>query len=385
MDITVALLGLLVGAALAATLTWALQRRGGGDPAWSGEDTAQALDQLHDHLIALDRDRAQAHGELRTQVLQMGETSQALRTETAALVTALRAPHVRGQWGEMQLRRVVELSGMLAHCDFVEQPRFTDSEGRHRPDMLIQLTAGRQIIVDAKVPLAAFMDAVHAADESGRQLGMTAHARQLRQHIDNLASRDYLSHVPGTPEFVVLFLPSDAFLAAALETAPGLLEYGFTRDVVIATPATLLALLRTVAHTWRQDTLAANTAEVLELGRMLHGRLVRFSEHLGKLGTALGSAVGRYNDTVGSYERSVLVSARRFSELGVNDTPLPGPEEITTPLRGLAVDQFRLIGTNNDPMDHDPMDQDPMDHDPMDPPSGAAPVRQGRFGTVHTA
>ena len=343
MDITVALLGLLVGAALAATLTWALQRRGGGDPAWSGEDTAQALDQLHDHLIALDRDRAQAHGELRAQVLQMGETSQALRVETAALVTALRAPHVRGQWGEMQLRRVVELSGMLAHCDFVEQRQFTDTDGRHRPDMLIQLTAGRQIIVDAKVPLAAFLDAVNAVDEPGRLLGMTAHARQLRQHIDNLATRDYLGHVPGTPEFVVLFLPSDAFLAAALETEPGLLEYGFTRDVVIATPATLLALLRTVAHTWRQEILAANTAQVLELGRTLHGRLVRFTEHLARLGAALGSAVGRYNETVGSYERSVLVSARRFSELGVNDSSISAPDDIGTPLRAMVVDPFRRI------------------------------------------
>ncbi len=343
MDLTALLLGVVVGIALAAAIGWVFWRRAGADPAWSGEETAQALDQLHDHLIALDRDRAEAHGELRVQVAQMGETSQALRAETAALVSALRAPHIRGQWGEMQLRRVVELSGMLAHCDFLEQPQFTDTEGRHRPDMLIQLTAGRQIIVDAKVPLAAFLDAVHASDEPQRRLGMSAHARQVRQHIDNLATRDYLHHVPGTPEFVVLFLPSDAFLAAALETEPGLLEYGFTRDVVIATPATLLALLRTVAHTWRQDVLAENTAEVLALGRTLHGRLVRFSEHLGKLGAALGSAVGRYNDTVGSYERSVLVSARRFSELGVNDTPIPGLDGLTTPLRGLVVDQFRRI------------------------------------------
>jgi len=370
MDFTALLLGLVLGASLAAAIAWALWRRIRAEPAWSGEDTAQALDQLHDHLIALDRDRAQAHGELRAQVLQMGETSQALRVETAALVTALRAPHIRGQWGEMQLRRVVELSGMLAHCDFIEQPQFSDAEGRHRPDMLIQLTAGRQIIVDAKVPLAAFLDAVHASDEPRRRLGMTAHARQLRQHIDNLASRDYLSHVPGTPEFVVLFLPSDAFLAAALETEPGLLEYGFTRDVVIATPATLLALLRTVAHTWRQDVLAANTAEVLELGRMLHGRLVRFSEHLTKLGAALGSAVGRYNDTVGSYERSVLVSARRFSELGVNDTALPRPEDIKAPLRGLAVDQFRRIESHTDPRAR---------------PPGDAPLGQGGFAPVHTA
>ncbi|MDQ3734078.1 MAG: DNA recombination protein RmuC [Actinomycetota bacterium] len=351
MDIAALLLGLVVGAAVAAAIAWALWRGIRPQPAWSGEDTAQALDQLRDHLIALDRDRAQAHGELRTQVLQMGETSQALRAETAALVTALRAPHVRGQWGEMQLRRVVELSGMLAHCDFVEQPEFTDVDGRHRPDMLIQLTAGRQIIVDAKVPLAAFLDAVNAADEPGRLLGMTAHARQLRQHIDNLATRDYLAHVPGTPEFVVLFLPSDAFLAAALETEPALLEYGFTRDVVIATPATLLALLRTVAHTWRQEVLAANTAQVLELGRILHGRLVRFSEHLGRLGAALGSAVGRYNETVGSYERSVLVSARRFSELGVNDNAIPAPDDIRTPLRGMVVDPFRRIDPRVDPAD----------------------------------
>lgn len=365
MDLTALVLGIVLGVGLAGLLARVVQRRNGSDHAWTGEDTAQALDQLHDHLIALDRDRAQADGELRAQVLQMSETSQALRAETAVLVTALRMPHVRGQWGEMQLRRVVELSGMLAHCDFVEQPNITDTEGRHRPDMLIQLTAGRQIIVDAKVPLAAFLDAVHAVDEPGRRIGMTAHARQVRQHVDNLATRDYLRHIPGTPEFVVLFLPSDAFLAAALETEPGLLEYGFTRDVVIATPATLLALLRTVAHTWRQEVLAANTAEVLDLGRTLHGRLVRFSEHLSKLGSALGSAVGHYNETVGSYERSVLVPARRFSEFGVHDSPLIGPKEVNTPLRGLASDQFRLIGTSEGP------------------PGG--PPHTGPDQTVHTA
>ena len=348
MDPTTLVIGVVLGLGVAGLFAWILLRRNGSDPPWTGEDTAQALDRLHDHLIALDRDRAQAHGELRAQVAQMGETSQALRAETVALVTALRTPHVRGQWGEMQLRRVVELSGMLAHCDFLEQPTVTDTEGCHRPDMLIQLTAGRQIILDAKVPLAAFLDAVHAKDEAGRRLGMAAHARQLRQHIDNLATRDYLRHVSGTPEFVVLFLPSDAFLAAALETEPGLLEYGFTRDVVIATPATLLALLRTVAHTWRQEVLAANTAEVLELGRTLHGRLVRFSQHLAKLGSALGSAVGHYNETVGSYERNVLVSARRFSELGVNDSPMTGPVEIKTPIRGLADDQFRRARLGDD-------------------------------------
>lgn len=341
MDLTALLLGILIGIGSAAAIGWALWRRARAEPSWSGEETAQALDQLHDYLIALDRERAQAHGELREQVAHMGETSVALRAETAALVSALRAPHIRGQWGEMQLRRVVELSGMLAHCDFVEQAQFVDTEGRHRPDMLITLTGGRQIVVDAKVPLAAFLDAVHAADEPRRRSGMIAHARQVRQHIDNLATRDYVSHVPGSPEFVVLFLPSDAFLSAALETEPALLEYGFTRDVVIATPATLLALLRTVAHTWRQEVLAANTAEVLELGRTLHGRLIRFSEHVTKLGTALGSAVGSYNDAVGSYERSVLVAARRFSELGVNDAPMLRPPEMDKPLRGLAVDRFR--------------------------------------------
>ncbi len=351
MDLTALAFGLLLGAVLGLGLTglivWRFKRAEQAEPAWTGEDTAQALDQLHDHLIALDRDRAQAHGELRAQVLQMGETSQALRAETAALVTALRMPHVRGRWGEMQLRRVVELSGMLAHCDFVEQPNRTDTEGRHRPDMLIQLTAGRQIIVDAKVPLAAFLDAVHATDEPARRLGMIAHARQVRQHVERLATRDYLRHIPGTPEFVVLFLPSDAFLAAALDTDHGLLEYGFTRDVVIATPATLLALLRTVAHTWRQEVLAANTAEVLDLGRTLHGRLVRFSDHLVKLGSALGSAVGHYNDTVGSYERSVLVSARRFSELGVNDSPIAGPRQVTTAVREPATDPFRRMGVED--------------------------------------
>lgn len=345
MDVTSLLTGFISGGVIVSVLVWVLLRRNPVEPGWSSEETARALDQLHDHLISLDRDRAESHGELRAHVLHMGETSQALRAETAALATALRAPHIRGRWGEMQLRRVVELSGMLAHCDFVEQRGVTDSDGRHRPDMLIQLTAGRQVIVDAKVPLAAFLDAVNAGDESTRLHGMVAHARQVRQHIDDLATRDYVRHVSGTPEFVVLFLPSDTFLSAALEVQPGLLDYGFTRDVVIATPATLLALLRTVAHTWRQETLAANTAEVLHLGRMLHGRLVRFSGHLAKLGAALGGVVGRYNDTVGSYERSLLVSARRFSELGVSDAALDGPAEILLPVRDMAGDELHRVRT----------------------------------------
>lgn len=366
MDAFSLLLGLLIGAALIGGLWWLRAgHRSAADTAWSAEQTAQALDRLHDHLIDLDRARAQAHGELRTQVEGMSRTSAALRTETAALVTALRAPHVRGRWGEMQLRRVVELSGMLAHCDFVEQPTFTDDEGRHRPDLLIQLTGGRQVIVDAKVPLSAFLDATQAADEPARKLGMAAHARQVRQHIDGLSSRDYLRHVPGTPEFVVLFLPSDAFLAAALDEAPDLLEHGFTRDIVIATPATLLALLRTVAHTWRQDALAANTAEVLDLGRTLHGRLVRFGEHLRRLGAALGGAVGRYNETVGSYEHSVLVSARRFSEIGIAEAPPADVPPLDVPMRGLADDRVRRLHRET----------------PSQGPSGRSRPPGGRTGT----
>jgi DNA recombination protein RmuC len=296
----------------------------------------ESLDHLHRVLAGIERDRATAHGELREQVGTVGQTSALLRQETAALVTALRTPHVRGRWGEVQLRRVVEVAGLVEHCDFVEQPSGTTADGaRVRPDLVVTLADGRQVVVDAKVPFAGYIEAVQATDQAIRAQRIAEHARQLRTHIDALAARHYPTAFGSAAPFTVLFVPSDGFLITALEAEPTLLEHGFARDVIVATPSTLLALLRTVAYSWRQERLAQDATAVLEVGRTLHARLSTLSGHLTRLGSALGSAVGRFNDTVGSYESSVLVAARRFDSLGVAESPVPTPAPAEVTVRTL--------------------------------------------------
>ena len=338
MDAASLLLGLLLGALLATAVTLGLvaltgRRRPHIDAL---EPVHESLDHLHRVLAGIERDRATAHGELREQVGTVGETSALLRQETAALVTALRTPHVRGRWGEVQLRRVVEVAGLVEHCDFVEQPSGTTADGaRVRPDLVVTLSDGRQVIVDAKVPFVGYIDAVQATDEAVRRQQVALHARQLRAHVDALAARRYPTAFRPAAPFTVLFVPSDGFLTTALEAEPGLLEYGFARDVVLATPSTLLALLRTVAYSWRQERLARDADQVLEAGRRLHARLGTLSGHLTKLGSALGSTMARYNETVGSYEGSVLVAARRFDDLGVAETPLATPPPLEATVRTL--------------------------------------------------
>ncbi len=338
MDASSLLLGLLLGALLATAVTLgvvALVGRRQPRPDRL-EPVHESLDHLHRLIAGIERDRATAHGELREQVGTVGQTSAQLRQETAALVTALRTPHVRGRWGEVQLRRLVEVAGLLEHCDFVEQPAATNDQGAGvRPDLVVTLADGKQVVVDAKVPFAGWIEAVQATEESVRVRRVAEHARQLRAHVDVLAARHYPSAFEPAAPFTVLFVPSDGFLISALEAEPQLLEHGFARDVVIATPSTLLALLRTVAYSWRQERLARDAGAVLEVGRTLHARLSTLSGHLTRLGSALGSAVGRYNDTVGSYERSVLVAARRFDDLGVAATPVPAPEVVQAPVRAL--------------------------------------------------
>jgi DNA recombination protein RmuC len=332
------LLGLLLGALLATAVTLGvvalLARRRPGDPGL--EPVHESLDHLHRLLAGIERDRATAHGELREQMGTVGQTSALLRHETAALVTALRTPHVRGRWGEVQLRRVVEVAGLLEHCDFVEQPSGTNDAGAGvRPDLVVTLADGRQVVVDAKVPFTGYIEAVQADDVAVRAERIAAHARQLRAHVDALAARRYPTAFRPAAPFTVLFVPSDGFLTTALEAEPGLLEYGFGRDVVLATPSTLLALLRTVAYSWRQERLARDADQVLEVGRRLHARLTTLSGHLTRLGSALGTAMARYNDTVGSYERSVLTAARRFDELGIAETEVPTPAPIEATVRAL--------------------------------------------------
>src|SRR3954449_8494860 len=338
MDAASLLTGLLLGALLATAVTLGvvalLARRRPEDAGL--EPVHESLDHLHRLLAGMERARATAHGELREQMGTVGSASTQLKLETAALVTALRTPHVRGRWGEIQLRRVVEVAGLLEHCDFVEQPAGRSDDGAGvRPDLVVTLADGRQVIVDAKVPFTGYIEAVQATDEAVRVQRVTAHARQLRAHVDVLSARRYPTAFRPAAPFTVLFVPSDGFLTTALEAEPGLLEYGFARDIVLATPSTLLALLRTVAYSWRQERLARDADQVLEVGRRLHARLTTLSGHLIRLGSALGTTMTRYNETVGSYERSVLAAARRFDDLGVAETPLPEPVALEATVRTL--------------------------------------------------
>jgi DNA recombination protein RmuC len=278
----------------------------------------ESLGRVQQQLDEVQRGRASSDATLREQVFAMSRTSEQLRSETAALVTALRAPHVRGRWGEMQLERVVEAAGMTEHVDFSTQLSLTGSDGsRQRPDLVVHLAGGKQVVVDAKVPLAGYLDAAQATDDGERDERLAAHARQLRTHIDQLSAKAYWQRFTPTPEFVVCFLPADAVLDAALRADPALLEHAFGHNVVLATPSTLVALLRTVAYTWRQEALAENAERVHELGRELYQRLATVGGHVDALGRSLGKAVGAYNDAVGSLERRVLPKAREMSALGV--------------------------------------------------------------------
>ena len=277
-----------------------------------------SLGRVQEQLDEVQRGRAVSDTALREQVRAMSATSEQLRTETAQLVTALRAPQVRGRWGEMQLERVVEAAGLTEHVDFTTQLSSTDSDGRtQRPDLVVHLAGGKQVVVDAKVAFSAYLEAMQAPDEATRDARFAAHARHLRTHVSLLSAKAYWERFTPTPEFVVCFVPADAFLDAALQHDATLLEYAFARNVVLATPSTLVALLRTVAYTWRQHALASNAQQVHELGRELYQRLSTMAGHVDKLGRSLGNAVSAYNDTVGSLERRVLSKARQLRDLEV--------------------------------------------------------------------
>ncbi|MCY9787716.1 DNA recombination protein RmuC [Nocardiopsis sp. EMB25] len=290
------------------------------------EPLTATLHRVEAQLREADAGRAAAHAELAKQMELVREGSERLRDQTRALVTALRRPEARGRWGELQLRRVAELAGMAAHCDFDEQASTRD--GALRPDMVVRLAGGKNIVVDAKVPLAAYLDAVETADEEASAERMRAHARQLRTHVGQLAAKSYWTAFTPAPEFVVLFVPGEAFLAPALERDPGLLEHAMTRRVHIATPTTLISLLRTAQYAWQQEALSENAREVFELGKLLHGRLSTLGGHVEGLGRALTRTVSAYNQTVGSLESRVLVTARRFRDLGLVDTDLDRPSGV---------------------------------------------------------
>ena len=324
--------GLALGLALGAVLgvLWVRSRpehvEAVGQALVDQAEVMQAFDRLSDQLHALEQERATWQGRLHQQVDDVRRSTDTLRRETHALTTALRKPQVRGRWGELHLRRAVELAGLVDRCDFSEQVRLDD--GARRPDLVVHLVGGRCVVVDAKVPLDAYLDATGAADDADRQAHLARHARQLRTHVDALAAKAYWRSLSETPEFVVLFVPAESFLSAALETDPSLLEHAAAKQVVLATPTTLIALLRTVAHGWSHEALADQAREVHRLGRELHTRLGTLTGHLDAIGRSLNAAVGHYNAAAGSYESRVLVAARRFSDLSVTDDELTAPRAV---------------------------------------------------------
>lgn len=290
-----------------------------------------SLKRYDEQLRQLEQSRQAAYGGLDQHLKLLAESQQRLQQETGNLVNALRAPAVRGRWGEITLKRVAELSGMVAHCDFVEQESVMVDDGRLRPDMVVQLPGGRQVIVDAKTVLAGYLDAHEATTDERRLEGLRRHAAQVRSRMEELSLKAYWSQFDQAPEFVVLFLPGEQFLGAALEQDPQLIEDGFARGVVLATPTTLMALLRAVAYGWRQEQLTAHADEAGRLGKDLYERMAVLAEHLNDVGQALGKSVSAYNKAVGSLETRILPAARRFKELGVSsekDIPPLDPLEL---------------------------------------------------------
>lgn len=277
----------------------------------------EALQQSQRQISELEKARSEAYGNIRSQLESMQLSQKTLAQETQNLVNALRRPQVRGRWGEITLRRLVELAGMVEHCDFQEQVHTSGDDKIIRPDMIVRMPDNRELVVDVKTPLEAYLEAVEAKDDVQRQLGLKRHARNLREHVRNLSSKTYWEQFSRSPEFVILFIPGDQFLSAALNEDPDLIEYALSRQIILATPTSFVALLKAVAYGWRQLALADNAEEIRGLAEDLYGRLTAFVGHLNRVGRQLASSVENYNRAVGSLERKVLPGARKFVELGI--------------------------------------------------------------------
>jgi DNA recombination protein RmuC len=305
-----------------------------------------ALEKTESQVAAMERERREAFTGLRTQIETLAQGNSALQRETGNLVTALRRPEVRGRWGELTLRRVVELAGLSEHCDFTEQPSAgsggsggSNGAAMLRPDLVVSLPEGRRLVVDAKTPLEGYLDAIDAPTEELRALALARHAQQVEARVRELATKAYWTQFQPSPEFVVLFLPGDQFLSTALAERPELLERALASGVIVATPSTLIALLKAVAYGWRQAAVAENAALIRDLGQELHKRLSSFVAHLARAGRSLGAAVDAYNSALGSLERQVLPGARRFTELGAaTGEPIASPEPIERLVRAAPSD-----------------------------------------------
>ena len=299
----------------------------------------QSLRQVDEKLRAMEKDREGAYRELKSQVMSMGQASERLRTETATLAQALRAPHTRGRWGEIHLKRVVELAGMQPHCDFVEQATITGDGTVIRPDLIVNLPGGKRLVVDAKVPLNSYLEAQETTDDAKRDAKLADHAKQMRDRITRLAQRSYMDQFDQAPEFVVLYVPGEAFFSSALERDAELLEYGFSRGVVMASPTNLVALLKAVYYAWQQEKVAANAEQIRDLGADLYDRIVTMTAYFRDMGAGLDGAVKAYNQAVASLGSRVLVSARKMKELGAGSSKeLLDPEPVEREPRAVGTE-----------------------------------------------
>ncbi len=333
----------------------------------------EKLGRMESEIGRLERERREAHGELAQMVRMLGDGVGTLRQETGNLVAALKRPSTRGSWGEIQLRNAVEMAGMVAHCDFLEQSTIQGDQGALRPDMLVRLPGGKLIVVDSKVPLDAYLAALEADDEDERERHVVRHARQTREHISKLAAKGYHAHLEATPEFVVMFVPSDGIYQAALAGDPALIEYGVHQQVLIATPTTLIGLLWATHYGWREERIAESAREIAESARELHRRLGRFIEPLAKVGRQLDSATAAYNEAVGSFDARVVPQVRKIEEAGAaSDRTVDAPPAIETAARTVTA---RLASAAPEtPAEAAPSPTQPAPREPA--PSGAPQTLQ---------